>query len=133
MNTNSKSPNWHWIPQIIGALILLQTLYFKFTAAPESVFIFTKIGIEPWGRIGTGVMELIAAILLLVPSLKHWGAALALGIMGGAIMGHLFVLGISVQGDGGALFGLALAVSVCAGILLWATRYRFLSMLPNRK
>jgi putative oxidoreductase len=75
---------------------LLQTLFFKFTAPPESVYIFTKVGVEPWGRIGSGIAELIAAILLFVPGLTWLGAALALGIMGGAVLSHLTVLGIEV-------------------------------------
>jgi len=96
----------------------LQTLFFKFTGAPESVYIFTKVGMEPWGRYGSGVVELIAAILLL--SSRHcWlGAVLALGMMGGAIMSHLTKLGIVVQNDGGLLFGLAVAVAVCSLITL---------------
>jgi hypothetical protein len=111
-----------WICRVVAAMILLQTLFFKFTAAPESVYIFTKIGIEPWGRIGSGVAELIAAILLLVPGLAWLGAALALGIMGGAMVSHLTVLGIEVQGDHGLLFGLAAAVAVCSAVLLFIYR-----------
>jgi putative oxidoreductase len=111
-----------WICRVVAATILLQTLFFKFTAAPESVYIFTKIGIEPWGRIGSGVAELIAAILLFVPGLTWLGAALALGIMGGAIVSHLTVLGIEVQGDHGLLFGLAVAVVVCSAALLFVYR-----------
>ena len=41
--------------RLVPAIILLQTLYFKFSAAPESVFIFEQLGLEPWGRIGLGV------------------------------------------------------------------------------
>ncbi|MGH8047797.1 MAG: DoxX family protein [Chthoniobacterales bacterium] len=107
-----------WICRIIAAVILLQTLFFKFTAAPESVYIFTKVGLEPWGRIGSGVFELIAAILLFVPGLTWLGAGLALGVIGGAIMSHLTVLGIEVQGDHGLLFGLAVIVAICSVILL---------------
>jgi uncharacterized membrane protein YphA (DoxX/SURF4 family) len=107
-----------WIVRLTAAVILLQTLFFKFTGAPESVYIFTKVGMEPWGRYGSGVVELIAAILLL--SSRHcWlGAVLALGMMGGAIMSHLTKLGIVVQNDGGLLFGLAVAVAVCSLITL---------------
>jgi len=62
-----------WICRIVAAALLLQTLFFKFTAAPESVYIFTKVGLEPWGRIGSGVVELIAAIMLFVPGLlRGW-------------------------------------------------------------
>jgi len=107
-----------WICRIAAALIFLQTLFFKFTAAPESVYIFTKVGAEPWGRIGSGILELIAAILLLTPRFIWAGAFLALGVMAGAILSHLTVLGIEVQGDKGLLFLLAIAVFVTSSIAL---------------
>ncbi len=107
-----------WIVRLTAAIILLQTLFFKFTGAPESVYIFTKVGMEPWGRYGTGVVELIAAILLLSSCHCWLGAVLALGVMGGAIVSHLTVLGIEVQGDGGLLFALALTVAVCSLVAL---------------
>jgi uncharacterized membrane protein YphA (DoxX/SURF4 family) len=111
-----------WICRLIAAVILLQTLFFKFTAAPESVYIFTKVGLEPWGRIGTGIVELIASALLFVPGLTWLGALLALGVMGGAIMCHLTVLGINVLGDGGQLFFMALTTAACSAIVLFIYR-----------
>jgi len=99
---------------IVAAVILLQTLYFKFTAAPVSVHIFSTLGIEPWGRIGSGIVELISGILLSIPKTSLYGAILALGTMSGAILSHLFVLGIEVQNDGGSLFMLAMIVTVCS-------------------
>ena len=108
-----------WVLQVAVAGILLQTLFFKFTAAPESVYIFTTLGAEPWGRIGSGVVELVASVLLLVPATSVLGAGLALAVITGAIVSHLTILGIEVQGDGGELFVLALVVLVAsAGILL---------------
>lgn len=111
-----------WICRLIAAAILLQTLYFKFTAAPESVYIFTAVGLEPWGRIGSGIVELIASLLLFVPRFTWLGAGIALGVMGGALASHLTKLGIVVQGDGGLLFGLALTVAVLSGIVLFLHR-----------
>jgi uncharacterized membrane protein YphA (DoxX/SURF4 family) len=111
-----------WICQLVAAAILLQTLYFKFTGAPESVYIFTTLGLEPWGRIGSGVVELVAAILLLIPATAGFGAVLALGVISGAIMSHLTKLGIEVQGDGGLLFGLAIVVFVTSLIVGWLRR-----------
>ena len=108
--------------RLTAAVILLQTLYFKFTGAPESVYIFTNVGMEPWGRYGSGVAELIAAIFLLIPCRAWAGAILALGVMGGAIASHLTVLGIVVQNDGGLLFGLALTVA--AGSLVTLVLHR---------
>src|SRR5215469_15705286 len=101
-----------WLLRLTAAVILLQTLFFKFTAAPESVYIFTKVGAEPWGRIGSGIVELIAAALLLTPRFNWLGSLIALGVMAGAIVSHLTVLGIEVQGDKGLLFALALIVLI---------------------
>jgi len=103
-----------WVLRIMSAVILLQTLFFKFTAAPESVYIFTKVGAEPWGRVGSGIVELIAAALSLTPRFNWLGSLIALGIVGGAIASHLTVLGIEVQGDKGLLFALALIVFIAS-------------------
>lgn len=115
MNSLSKGQRiTSWILQLAAAGILLQTLFFKFTAAPESVYIFSQLGMEPWGRLGSGVTELVASLLLLVPATAATGAVLAMGVMVGAILSHLTVLGIEVQGDGGGLFALALVVFLAA-------------------
>lgn len=107
------------ILRLVAAVIMLQTLYFKFSGAPESVYIFSQVGIEPWGRIGTGVAELIASILLLIPRTVVFGALMAIGIMAGAIATHLFILGIEVRGDGGQLFLYAMIVLIaCAGLVI---------------
>lgn len=111
-----------WALRLVAAGILAQTLFFKFTAAPESVYIFSTLGLEPWGRLGSGVGELVAAVLLLLPGTVVLGAVLALGIISGAIMSHLTILGIEVQGDGGLLFGLALVVFACASALVLRRR-----------
>jgi len=110
-----------WALRLIVAVILLQTLFFKFTAAKESVYIFSTLGMEPWGRIGSGVFELVASILLLIPSTLTLGAAMAVAATGSAILFHLFRLGIAltVVGDHGELFALAIVVVVCSlGLLL---------------
>lgn len=105
-----------WTCRAATALILLQTLYFKFTAAPESVYIFSTLGLEPEGRIGSGVVELIAAILILVPRTVVYGAALSLAVITGAIFGHLTKLGIALPlvDDHGELFALAVIVFICS-------------------
>ncbi|NUQ23982.1 MAG: DoxX family protein [Saprospiraceae bacterium] len=108
--------------RLVAALILLQTLFYKFTAAPESVYIFTAVGMEPWGRIGIGVMELIAAALLLIPRTVIFGALLSAGLIAGAIFFHLTKLGISVQNDGGKLFALAVIVMIASLALLYMRR-----------
>ncbi len=111
------------VVRIAVALILLQTLYFKFSGAAESVYIFSTLGIEPVGRIGSGIAELIAAVLLLIPNLVWLGAGLALGVISGAIVSHLTVLGIVILDDGGTLFGLAVAVFLGSAYLLWQNRH----------
>ena len=113
-----KNSIFIWIIKLIAVIILVQTLFFKFTAAEESVYIFTKLGIEPFGRIGSGVVELIASILILIPRTTLLGALLAIGTMMGALVSHLFVLGIEVQNDGGTLFTLAIITLICCLILV---------------
>jgi len=108
--------------RLVPAIILLQTLYFKFSAAPESVFIFEQLGLEPWGRIGLGVAELIIAILILVPKTTWLGALLGIGIMAGAIFSHVTQLGVVVQNDGGTLFILALVTLIFCMVLAWVNR-----------
>lgn len=118
MNASRISTWSSWILQLTIAAILLQTLFFKFTAAPESVYIFSRLGAEPWGRLASGVAELVASVLVLIPASSVIGALLALAIMLGAVLSHLAVLGIEIQGDGGLLFGLALTVLFCSlGVL----------------
>lgn len=114
--------NLDLVLRLVAAIILLQTLFFKFTAAPESVYIFTAVGMEPWGRIGIGVLELIAAALLLIPRTVVFGALLSAGVIAGAIFFHLTILGISVQNDGGKLFALAVVVMVVSLALLYMRR-----------
>lgn len=106
-----------WILRLIAAFIMLQTLYFKFTAQPESVQLFTTLGMEPWGRIGTGVGELIASILILIPRTTLMGAIMGLGLMSGAIFFHLTKLGVYFGGDA-VLFGYAVTVFVCCALLI---------------
>lgn len=108
--------------RIIIAIILIQTLRFKFTAHPDSVYIFTKVGLEPYGRILIGVLELISAILLLIPKTVWAGAFLTLGIIGGAILMHLTQLGIEINNDGGLLFITALVTFILATIILYQYR-----------
>lgn len=110
---NQKLIYLSWTAQIVAAIILAQTLFFKFTAAPESVAIFTKLGVEPFGRYFAGMMELITVVLLLIPRKAWIGAILGIGTMAGAIMAHLTVLGIESNGDGGYLFLLALITLIC--------------------
>lgn len=110
-----------WGLRLVAAIIMLQTLFFKFTGHPESVGLFTELGVEPWGRIGTGVIELVASILILIPSTSFLGAFLAAGLMSGAIGAHLTVLGISYGGNP-LLFIYALIVFLASLVLLYLDR-----------
>jgi putative oxidoreductase len=115
--------------RLVAATILMQTLFFKFTAAPESVYIFSRVGsgiglpfLEPWGRIGSGIIELIASIFLLLPALSWLGSLMAIAVTAGAIVSHLTVLGIEVQGDHGLLFLLAWIVVITSAVNLFIVR-----------
>ncbi|WP_299550226.1 DoxX family protein [Seonamhaeicola sp.] len=105
--------------RLIVAIILIQTLRFKFTAHPDSVYIFSQVGLEPFGRIGIGVLELISGILLLIPKTVWAGATLTLGIIGGAILMHLTKLGIEVNNDGGVLFITAVVMFILSATILY--------------
>jgi hypothetical protein len=109
-----------WILRGIPAAILLQTLYFKFSGARESVYIFSTLGAEPWGRIGSGVVELVAAALLLMPRTAVYGAALSCATMGVAMLSHITKLGIALPqvDDHGELFALAAVVFACSAAVL---------------
>ncbi len=107
-----------WVARIVVAFILIQTIFFKFTGAPESVYIFKQMGIEPYGRIGSGIVELIAGILLLITRTRAIGALLAFGTITGALISHFTVLGIEVNGDGGLLFAMAVVVFLFSLLLL---------------
>ena len=107
-----------WFLRILAAIILLQTLYFKFTAHPQSVALFTTLGMEPWGRIGTGVAELIAAILILIPRTTLLGAFMGLGLMSGAIFFHLTKLGINFGGDAGLFIYAVITFSCCLFLVI---------------
>ena len=119
--------------RLIPAIILAQTLFFKFTGAEESIYIFSTLGVEPWGRYMTGIFELIAVLFFLRSETALLGAVLSLGLMGGAVLSHLFVLGISVQGDGGLLFGLALAVMATSIAYIYVNREEILEITKEFK
>ena len=108
--------------RIIIAILLIQTLYFKFTAHPDSVYIFSQIGLEPFGRIGIGILELITALLILNPKSIWLGSLLSTGIIGGAILMHLTKLGIEINNDGGILFYIALTILTLSVFVLFETR-----------
>ena len=110
--------------RLAAAAILLQTLFFKFTGAEESVYIFSALGAEPWGRIGSGIAELAAAVLLLVPATAPIGGLFAMAVMSGAILSHLAILGIEVRGDGGLLFALAVLVWLASAGVVWIYRHQ---------
>lgn len=122
-----------WIFRIASSLILLQTLYFKFSAQPESVELFTKLGIEPYGRLGAGFVELIAGILLILPRTSFIGASIGLGVISGALMSHFTIIGIESNGDGGQLFILALIVFICCFSVALIERKQGIDLLKRLK
>ena len=124
-----KNQFFIWSVKLTAVVILLQTLFFKFSSASESVYIFQTLGIEPYGRIGAGVVELIASILILIPRTTLLGALLGLGTMLGALFSHIFVLGIVVQNDGGTLFILAVITLLSCSLLVFAERDKIHDLL----
>ena len=124
-----KNPIFIWIVKLTAVIILVQTLFFKFTGAEESVYIFQTLGIEPLGRVGSGIVELIASILILIPRTTLIGALLGLGTMAGALFSHLFVLGIVVKDDGGTLFSLAIITLICCLILVYNQKHKIPDLL----
>lgn len=109
--------------RIVTAIILIQTLHFKFTGHPEAIHVFSSIGMEPWGRYGIGIVELIAGILFFLPNLWKIASVITFGLMIGAIGVHLFTpLGIVVhydgKEDGGQLFVMAIIALLFSGILM---------------
>jgi len=127
-----KNPIFLWSLKILAALILLQTLYYKFSGAPESIYIFQTLGLEPYGRIGLGIIEFITALFILVPKTTSIGAIIGAGIMLGAISSHIFVLGIEVNNDGGALFVLALITFACCCILIIAKKDEIINFIKSK-
>lgn len=121
----------YWAARLIAAVIMVQTLYYKFTASEESVYIFTTVGMEPWGRIGVGVLELIASVLILLNATAWLGAALALGLMAGAIVMHATLLGIEVKGDGGQLFIYAIIVALASVVILVFNKHNITELLKK--
>lgn len=121
----------YWAARLIAAVIMVQTLYYKFTASEESVYIFTTVGMEPWGRIGVGVLELIASVLILLNATAWLGAALALGLMAGAIVMHTTLLGIEIKGDGGQLFIYAIIVALASVVILVFNKHNITELLKK--
>ncbi len=121
------------ICSLIAAMLLIQTLYYKFMAAPESVYIFSTLRIEPFGRIGIGLLELIATWLLLFRRTSLVGAVFGLGIIIGAIFAHIFILGIEVQNDGGKLFGVAIVILVLCSTVIILQKEKLILFIRNLK
>jgi hypothetical protein len=124
-----KSVIFIWIVKLTAVIILVQTLFFKFTGAEESVYIFQTLGIEPYGRIGSGVVELVASIFILIPRTTLLGAILGLGTMTGALFSHIFILGIEVKDDGGTLFALAIITFICCLVIVYHQKNKIPDLL----
>ncbi|MFH6982947.1 DoxX family protein [Marinoscillum sp. 108] len=122
---------FEWLLSILAAFLLLQTLFYKFSGSDESVYIFTQVGMEPWGRYASGVVELLAGVLLLSQKYRAYGAVLGLGVISGALFFHLTSLGIEVLGDDGRLFYYALTVFISC-ILLLIMRKKDIPLIGQR-
>ncbi len=122
-----------WLARLVAAVIMLQTLFFKFSASAESVYIFTQVGMEPWGRIGSGVAELIASVLILYPRTSFYGAVVGAGVMGGALISHLTILGLEIMNDGGQLFVYACLVMISCLYIIYQSRQIWLGWLTKTR
>jgi uncharacterized membrane protein YphA (DoxX/SURF4 family) len=122
-----------WFLRVVAAIIMLQTLFFKFAGDPESIHIFSSLGMEPWGRYGIGILELVASVLLLMPRTTGLGALLGLALMSGAIYFHLYKIGIVVQNDHGQLFTYACLVFICCVILVYVNRRQLLHAVKRNR
>jgi putative oxidoreductase len=119
---SSNQTRLSWVGQLVGAGLLGSTTFFKLTGAPESIDLFTELGVEPWGRIGLGIVEVIASLLLLIPRTAAFGGVMVLGLMSGAIFSHLTVLGIVFHDDGGSLFMMAVIIFAASAMVTWLRR-----------
>ncbi|MEM8584568.1 MAG: DoxX family protein [Bacteroidota bacterium] len=122
-----------WVLRLVPAVIMLQTLFYKFTGHPDSVLLFTQLGVESFGRIGLGIVELFAAILLLIPETVKYGIVLGSGLMAGAIATHVFIIGINFNNDGGALFTLAAVAMICLLVLAYRHQPEIKRLIPGFK
>lgn len=122
-----------WMLRLTVSVILLQTLYYKFTAHPDSVHIFSVLGVEPWGRIGLGIIELIIAFFILLPKTSLIGMLASLGIILGAVFSHVLVLGVNVSNDGGGLFTLAIIVLIASTIFLFMHKRELILLIQKFK
>lgn len=109
-----------WILQIVVAVLLAQASVFKLISDPDTVSLFTKLGMEPHGRIMTGIFELLACILLLIPVSSIYGALLAAGLMSGALLGHITKLGFT--GPEGELGIMAILILLASLVILFLRR-----------
>lgn len=121
--------NIYIVARVIASVIMLQTLFYKFSGAKESIEIFTTVGMEPWGRYGVGIGELIAAILILIPRTAWIGGLVTIGLMSGAVLMHVFFLSLEIQGDGGLLFIYALAALFCGAYVVYVNRSKISSFV----
>ncbi len=120
------------VSSLVAAILFLQSVYFKFIAASGSIFIFTEIGIEPYGRIIIGVLELVVTVLLIFRKTSLLGAILGLGFILGVIFTHLFILGINVQNDGGLLFGMAIVVLISVIVTISLQSKKLSEIVKNK-
>jgi uncharacterized membrane protein YphA (DoxX/SURF4 family) len=110
-----------WSLRLVPAAILAIAVPAKFIGDPGTVAIFTQLGAEPTGRVATGVFELVAVVLLLVPGVTIYGALFTAGLMSGAILSHLAVLGVAPDGDP-SMFVMAAVAFMAASSTVWHRR-----------
>ena len=109
-----------WILQLVVVVILGQTLFYKFTDAPETAELFAQLGMGAFGYKLIGLLELIACILLLIPASVATGALLGWGLMTGAIIAHVTEIGF--EGELGVLGAMAITAWLCCMVIMYLNR-----------
>jgi putative oxidoreductase len=112
-----------WILQIGAAGMFLMVGFFKLSGDPRMVGLFDAIGLGQWFRYVTGSLEVLGALLLLIPRLSGLGALLLMGVMLGAVPTHLFVVGGSPL--------LAITLLIVTGVVAWGRRKRTMNFLAE--
>lgn len=103
-----------WCVQALLALVFANASWAKLTGNPEMVALFAAVGVGQWLRYVTAILELIGALLIMVPRTRRVGAALLATVMLGALTAHLFILHVPPTTPGVLL--------LMSGFVVWGRR-----------
>jgi len=112
-----------WVLQIAAAGVFLMVGFLKLSGNAQLVGLFQAIGLGQWFRYLTGTLEVAGAILLLIPRTSGLGALMLVGVMVGAVMTHLFIVGGSPL--------MAIILLIVTGLVAWGRRQRTMNLLTG--